>query len=561
MLQFFKTKSRTGPQRAHLSVECLEAREVMTTLTGTSSALKIQPPTTWIDQNIHDPTIHAMVTKAEADLVLSRNEMMAIFQQVSQDATQHGGLTSTELSDLRAFVSNPSILGMPDYVFNLANKVVGYNQANAHYQGGTLETGTQGLQVGNSGTLLNNLTNKWFLGLDHPALPNLKYSDTGNSIPVHYQLAAGTLFGSGIQYSDIMQGGIADCFLMAPLEATALQAPSIIGSMFIDNGDGTFTVRFYNNTWPDYVTVDRYLPADTNGKYVAANQSLNVSDTNNKLWVALAEKAYAQLDESGWTRGAGQQVNTYDSLNLGDQKIAASQITGYSSFVPTSDHGFPPTTASLISDFQKGRIILLGTNSISSQVAANVVANHVYPMISYINSSGGLLVLDNPWAFNPADQSKSQTLINTLDVFLSGPATNGVVPIDGGFISWAEVNVNPSSTPVGAPVNGTGVSTTSTAGSAASMDSAAPVPNQTFVVNLVGHLFQVETAAQICQVINLVPSVSFIVASSAFSSFQKPGSTEAWKEPADDVVSALFAKRDGAELSGYSKLSSFSMKV
>src|SRR5262249_8281698 len=221
--------------------------------------------------------------------------MMAIFQQVSQDATQHGGLTSTELSDLRAFVSNPSILGMPDYVFNLANKVVGYNQANAHYQGGTLETGTQGLQVGNSGTLLNKLTNKWFLGLDHPALPNLKYSDTGNSIPVHYQLAAGTLFGSGIQYSDIMQGGIADCFLMAPLEATALQAPSIIGSMFIDNGDGTFTVRFYNNTWPDYVTVDRYLPADTNGKYVAANQSLNVSDTNNKLWVALAEKAYAQL--------------------------------------------------------------------------------------------------------------------------------------------------------------------------------------------------------------------------------------------------------------------------
>ena len=52
------------------------------------------------------------------------------------------------------------------------------------------------------------------------------------------------------------------------------------------------------NGHADYVTVDRYLPADSQGHFLFAHTSTSVKDTGDKLWVALAEKAYAQANES-----------------------------------------------------------------------------------------------------------------------------------------------------------------------------------------------------------------------------------------------------------------------
>ena len=109
---------------------------------------------------------------------------------------------------------------------------------------------------------LRNLVSKWFLGLDHPATP----SDTGGSMPtpIWYQYTNGTLFGSGVSYTDIRQGGVGDCWFVASLEEAVLLAPSVIQNMFIDNGNGTYTVRYFRGTVADYVTVDRYLPVSTN---------------------------------------------------------------------------------------------------------------------------------------------------------------------------------------------------------------------------------------------------------------------------------------------------------
>jgi hypothetical protein len=438
-------------KRAQLAIESLEARELMTTtilgsLLGTGPVNKINPAQGWIDQNIHDPAIHALVTSYDGDTVLSRNEMLAIFNQVRNDAYQASGLTATELSDLRALVSNPNVVGMPGYVANLANKVVNFDPADLHYQGGTLEVNA-GLRVGDSGTLLNNLTNKWFLGLDHPALPDSFDSNNqlipGSSAAFHYQLAAGSLFGSGIGYADIMQGQVADCFFLAPLESAAVQRPAVVTNMFIDNGDGTFTVRFYNNGSPDYVTVDRYLPADGNGKYVADNQTRNLSDSSNKLWVALAEKAYAQLAESGWSRAGtndpAKQVNAYDSINFGDPAVALSQTTGFQASAVSNflRDGHPLTSADVISDFQHGALIVLTTDNVTanapSHVRSDVVPNHVYPMISYF-TSGNLLVLDNPWA--PGSTTYSQTLVGSWETMQD----TGLDHIGWGFASVVEVS-------------------------------------------------------------------------------------------------------------------------
>lgn len=546
------TNRRPFSKQAQLAIECLEARELMTTtivgsVLGTGPVQKINPAQGWIDQNIHDPAIHALVTSYDGDTVLSRNEMLDIFNQVRNDAYQHG-LTATELSDLHALVNNPNIVGMPGYVANLANKVVNFDPADLHYQGSTLEVNA-GLRVGDSGTLLNNLTNKWFLGQDHPALPNLQYSDTHTPIPVHYQLAAGSLFGNGIGYADIMQGGVADCFFVASLESAAVQRPAVITNMFIDNGDGTFTVRFYNNGTPDYVTVDRYLPADGNGNYVAANQTRSLSDSSNKLWVALAEKAYAQLAESGWSRpdhntgveDPTKEVNAYDSINWGFADIALPQVTGLqaSNVSGFLRNGHPLTSADVISDFQHGALIVLTTDSVDpktpSHVRADVVPSHVYPMISYF-TSGNLLVLDNPWA--PGDPTKSQTLVGTWEQMQD----TGYDHIGWGFSSVVEVTF--PSLPPGSPVgSGTGTVTKST-GAAAPMIVAAST-------SLPGTVFQNQVITHTSQSADQLPPGNFEVHSAMLYFQDLRNKSEDRTAVSTSAITSLFAGKNANRLGGW----------
>ena len=179
----FGTRTRTRTTRttkARLSVEALETRNLMAVsiagslLAGQTATLvtfTTPDPGPWIDKNIHDPSIHFLVRWLDSDYQLGRNDVMAIMSQVSSDAAQHGGLSSTELSDLEALVNNPGILGMPDYVHNLLNKVVNADPANATFQGAGLEFLATGLQTGSPGWMLRDLTDKWFMGGDEPMLP------------------------------------------------------------------------------------------------------------------------------------------------------------------------------------------------------------------------------------------------------------------------------------------------------------------------------------------------------------------------------------------------------
>ena len=102
----------------------------------------------------------------------------------------------------------------------------------------------------------------------------------------------------------------------------------MIQSMFIDNGDGTFTVRFYDErrAWSQYVTVDRYLPTWDRRDRLFASFGTDNDDATNELWVALAEKAYAQLNESGWIGQDG--TNSYQGIAGGWSANSMAHITG-----------------------------------------------------------------------------------------------------------------------------------------------------------------------------------------------------------------------------------------
>ncbi len=117
----------------------------------------------------------------------------------------------------------------------------------------------------------------------------------------------GQLFVDGVSSRDVVQGSIANCYLVAALSAVAEQSPEVIEDAIRDNGDGTFTVRFYEPTYggrfpPNevFVTVDGQLPT-TGGTSLQYAKGQDRSE----LWVPLIEKAYAQWKGSYETIGNG----------------------------------------------------------------------------------------------------------------------------------------------------------------------------------------------------------------------------------------------------------------
>jgi hypothetical protein len=263
-----------------------------------------------------------------------------------------------EMSDLQLIVQTASLFGSLDYVKNLASKIVLGNMANAHYQGGTLGN----LAVGSSAGQLKLLVDKWFLGTDHPA--------AGSG----YATVSGPLFSGGATYTDIAQGGVGDCGLMAALAEIAYRDPTVITSMFIVNGDSTYTVRFYHNGQAEYVTVDSQLPS-------------GYASIANELWVGLAEKAWAQFYEVIYLQ------NSYSAISGTYIFDALAKITGQSTVM------MAPTTAAnslttFVNAFSAGKMIAFASRT--SGTTNGVVPNHAYAVINYDPASQSL-TLFNPW--------------------------------------------------------------------------------------------------------------------------------------------------------------------
>jgi hypothetical protein len=287
-----------------------------------------------------------------------------------------------ELADLRNLVNNEQ-LTTPAHVRNLAHKVVNGDRANQNYRG----TALGNLQANSSANHMERLIDKWFLGGDRP----LAQADNGTVYS--YEWANGALFQNGTSYQDIYQGELGDCYYLASLAATALHWSDSLQQMFIDNGDNTYTVRFFKpDGTADYVTVDRYLPSDF-GYFVYAQSATGrwseLADPANELWVALAEKAYAQVNESGWLQQ--NSTNSFFGIEGGWSNNALRHITGR-----TSSDRWSFSFNDMLTAHTQGQVMTLGSKQFTNQVAANIVPNHQYVVIDYQAVTQRFQVF-NPW--------------------------------------------------------------------------------------------------------------------------------------------------------------------
>jgi hypothetical protein len=312
---------------------------------------------------------------------------MSIFDTVADGNT----VDATEFGDLQDIVGSTE-LSMFEHVRSLAGCVVNGDFANRRFQGDWLGSIYAGATFSN----LDKLVDKWFLGLDRPVA---QYEDSNGDLQtVGYQYVQGSLFQNGIDYTDISQGRVGNCYFLAALASLADRDPAVIQNMFIDNGDGTFTIGFHRTpSLMHYVTVDRYLPTLADDR-VFASFGTDKDNASNELWVALLEKAYVQLNESGWT-GQEDALNSYQAIAAGRMENVMAQVTGWATGV-SENLSFDGVVRML----NLGKLVT--TTSIESPKGSRIAGTHAYAIVDY-NAVTRKFTLFNPWGLDRTASSLS----------------------------------------------------------------------------------------------------------------------------------------------------------
>ncbi len=401
------TISNTGFYTAGTQAGSYSVSAKVGTFTETMSVTVIAPAT---PDGLLDPDLSSLVNSYYGDGLIDRTDMMAILRSAGVD----GMVSATELADFRFLVSSTTPYTMPEYVRGLAVDVVNASPANLRYKGQTAGN----LLAGSSSILLNNLVDKWFLGTDEPALTTSLLT---------YQTTTGNLFNGTPSRADARQGALGDCYFIAAVATIADSNPDAVRNMFVDNGDGTYTVRFYSvqNGIPDYVTVNRRLPAQYNGALGYSGYGLSVSSTSTTVWIALAEKAYAQWNETGNEGRDG--TNRYAAIEGGWMGYVNAQVLGMAS----SNYSLASSNKqTLITALSSQKAVTIGTNT---SVSAGLYGSHAYLVAGY-NASTDTFQLHNPWgSSHPGALSYSQ-LQAYCSMFVVADAS-GSSPVSGAIAS------------------------------------------------------------------------------------------------------------------------------
>jgi uncharacterized protein YukE len=234
-----------------------------------------------------------------------------------------------------------------------------------------------------------------------PSLPG------GSNLTYQPVPAGSTLFGNSIDpNSQVNQGGLGDCYFLSSLAAVAVSDPAFIQSHITQNANGTYTVTLYQNGKPVEVTVLPDLPVNSDG----GDAYDNIPD-DGALWVALYEKAFAQLN--GSYNAIGQGGWPQDALATITGKSTSSEAWNNSNtFEQIVTFGFggngssPPSLASIQALIASGQPVTACTtgNDVWPDGDKNdpieVVGDHCYRVQSVTSNpqTGQLMItLVNPW--------------------------------------------------------------------------------------------------------------------------------------------------------------------
>lgn len=214
------------------------------------------------------------------------------------------------------------------------------------------------------------------------------------------------LFVNGPDYTDIRQGSVGDCYMVASLASLAQSDPGVIRQMVTSLGDGTFAVRFYRSGKEVYVRMDGDLPTYSGGSLVYARLS-----AQGETWVAVVEKAYAYFRR-------GQ--NSYDSISGGWMSGPLTEFTNQSTTYMWTDVSATAIANYINTSLTAGHAV---TAASSYSPGNPIVGSHAYMVKGIEITAGGTFVtVYNPWGIDGAsyDSNSNDGLLRvTMDNFMS----------------------------------------------------------------------------------------------------------------------------------------------
>ncbi|OAT16326.1 hypothetical protein M977_04642 [Buttiauxella gaviniae ATCC 51604] len=288
-------------------------------------------------------------------------------------------LTAAQYSDLSSYAQNiGSVCGTSSPIYSIVNGMVtGAGGASVDWTSqddGTL-TRIGCLGVGSSATQFSQLIANWMDGTNKPAS-----SSTANT-------QGRPLFADGgPTINDICQGQVGDCSLLSALQAVVDADPNFIKSMIVQNPNDTYSVRFFNNGVPTWVTVDN-------------NEFSSGASVSSSSWVAIAERANVAFEATYWNDN-----NSYSSLPGGFEKLQA--ITGDSN--TTFWDGWTGTTENTWNTTYFERLKTAVLNGAPAQLSSwesstnattgqtNFVGGHAFAIIGF-DAATNDFILTNPW--------------------------------------------------------------------------------------------------------------------------------------------------------------------
>ena len=249
--------------------------------------------------------------------------------------------------------------------------------------------------------------------------------------------ATGGSDGQDIHPNDVSQGRFGDCFFLTSLIAIADQNPQIIRDAITDNGDGTYSVTFYENGQPETVTVEAKFPVyevyDKETGTWGRDSAIPLASAgagDGELWVRLMENAYAT-----WL-GDGDITSGYSILDQGGQsRYVFEDLTGVPS-QSTSNMG-AYSLQDLADLHNSGHVITLSSlnssrtgmfSGLANRIFGNengfydagsnsqqLYTNHAY-WIDSVDAENNVIVVRNPWGY---EDSPTKRLELTYEEFIA----------------------------------------------------------------------------------------------------------------------------------------------
>lgn len=205
---------------------------------------------------------------------------------------------------------------------------------------------------------------------------------------IYKDFSSSPLFVGTPEMDDISQGSVGDCYWLAGLGSLAMTDPGLIEQSVTELGDGTYAVRFYDNSYNEvYLRLDGDLPV--RGSW-STSLSYAKQGNDGEIWAPVIEKAYAYYRYG---------ENSYESLSGGWMSEVYRHVGGSSySTYSLSYRSEQDIWDTFEQNLDAGHAITLGSKSSPDNP---IVGGHAYVVESVTQTSEGTFVtVFNPWGYD-----------------------------------------------------------------------------------------------------------------------------------------------------------------